>query len=67
MLKKTFTRLVLIGILAFALFFVLISASKVQQPMDAECTESGIKTETMRPTGEFIVESLVGSILVGTN
>jgi hypothetical protein len=65
MFKRTFIRLFLLGCLAFTLFFVLVSAQKASRS-DIECTGSETKAENERPSGEFILESIVGSVLIGT-
>lgn len=65
MFKKTFIRLVMLGTLAFTLFFVLVSAQKARESANPDCTGSETKAENKRPSGEFILESIVGSVLIG--
>jgi hypothetical protein len=67
MLKKTFIRLVLLGIMAFASFFTVISATREEEPVTSENTNSGSADEKLQPSGELILETLAGSILEGTN
>lgn len=65
MFKKTFLRLLILGSLAFTLFFVLVSAQKAREANGQDCTEAEIKAGKAHPSGEFILETIVGSILVG--
>lgn len=65
--EKTFIRLMLLGSLAFASFFVFISSQKDQEPVNTECTGSDTKKSTANLRGEFILEGIVGSVLLGTN
>ena len=65
MLKKTFIRLLVIGIIVFASFFVFISATRTEQPANTDSTETGVNKENLRPQGEYILESFVGSVLIG--
>ena len=52
MFKKTFIRLVVLGTLAFALFFVLVSAQKARQiRLNPDCTESETKMVASTVTG----------------
>gem|GEM_PF-6759826 len=67
MLKKTFIRILLLGTMVFATFFVLISANKPQAAVNSDCTETEIKKEEIHPQGEFIWESFAGTILIGLN
>lgn len=65
MFKKTFIRLVVLGTLAFTLFFVLVSAQKARKSANPDCTDSETKNDSRHPSGDFILESLVGSVLIG--
>lgn len=67
MLKKTFIRLILLGTIVFAAFFVLISANKSQEPVNAECIDSDVKNNNTQSQGDFILKSFIGSVLIGTN
>ncbi|MBC7828899.1 MAG: hypothetical protein H7122_14215 [Chitinophagaceae bacterium] len=64
MLKKTFIRLMLLGTIAFACFFILISATKTH---DADCIESDAKNNDSNSQGDFILKNFIGSVLIGTN
>lgn len=56
----------LVGTIAFASFFIFISVNKSTETAEAEFTESNTnKANTSQ--GEYILESFVGSILIGTN
>jgi hypothetical protein len=65
MLKKTFIRLLVLGTIVFASFFVFISATRTEQPANTDSTESGIHNENGRPHGDFILESFISSVLIG--
>ncbi len=65
MFKRTFLQLVVLGCLAFTLFFGLVSAQKAREAADTDCTGTETKIENKRPSGEFILETIVGSILIG--
>ena len=65
MFRQTFIRLIVLGSLAFALCFVLVSAQKARGAAMAECDEPETKAEKARPSGEFILEKLVGSVMFG--
>ena len=67
MLKKSLIQILLMGIIAFAAVFVIISASRASDSSGLDASEPSTKREAMNPSGEFIVETLVGSILIGTN
>ena len=67
MLKKTFIRLLVLGTIVFASFFVLISAARTEQPVNTDLTESDVKGENSHPQGEFILESFIGSVLIGVH
>ena len=67
MLKKPLIQILLMGIIAFASVFVIISATKVPDTQGADSIESSSKTEAINPSGDFILETFVGSILIGTN
>lgn len=64
MFRRTFLRLFLLGCLAFALFFALVSTQKSREA-ENDGAGSETKTESTRPSGEFILESFVGSVLLG--
>jgi cytochrome oxidase Cu insertion factor (SCO1/SenC/PrrC family) len=64
MLKRTFIRLIVLGSLAFTLSFVLVSAQKARQSANSGCTETETKTADKSASGEFILESRVGSLLI---
>ena len=55
----------LLGTIAFACFFVLISANKVNEPVNTDCTESGTKNENSHSQEEYILENFIGSVLIG--
>lgn len=65
MFKRTFIRLVVLGTLVFTLFFVLVSAQKARDAANIECNGAETNAENKRPSGEFILESIVGSVLIG--
>ena len=65
MFRQTFIRLIVLGSLAFTLCFVLVSAQKARETAMADCDESETKTEKPRPSNEFILEKLVGSVMFG--
>jgi hypothetical protein len=67
MLKKTFIQILLIGVIAFASIFIITSATKAPDTVVPDAVETNTKSETMNPSGEFILETLVGAILIGTN
>jgi hypothetical protein len=67
MLRKAFIRLTLLGIIAFAFFFAVISATKSPTTVASEQQESGSKGEHIHQRGDLILETLVGAILIGTN
>jgi hypothetical protein len=58
MLKKTFIRLMLLGTMAVATFFIIVA---VQKPYRAELTEAGADSHSHT---EFIFEGMVGSMLI---
>ena len=63
MFKQTFIRLIVLVTLAFTLCFVLVSAQKSREAATSDCLETETKAQNERPSGEFIIESLVGSVL----
>jgi hypothetical protein len=65
MFRQTFIRLIALGTLAFMLCFALVSAQKARETAMAEYEESETKTEKTRPSGEFILEKLAGSVMFG--
>ena len=65
MFKKTFIRLVVLVSFAFALCFMLVSAQKVRESANSDCIDPETKMENARPSSEFIMERLVGSVLFG--
>ena len=65
MFKKTFIRLVVLVTLAFALCFVLVSTQKARESANSDTFESETKIENARPSSDFIMERLVGSVLFG--
>ena len=65
MLKRTFIRLLVLGTIVFATFFVFISATRTEQPANIDSTESDMSGENRYPQGEFILESFIGSVLIG--
>ncbi|MGZ5134244.1 MAG: hypothetical protein ACXWCG_03810 [Flavitalea sp.] len=65
MLKKTFIRILVLGTIVFASFFVLISATRTEQPVNTDLIESDMSGENRYPQGEFILESFIGSVLFG--
>ena len=64
MFRKIFVRLVVLGTLTFALFFLLAAAEGERQIQETDSTESGVNTAE-HPAGEFILETIVGSVLIG--
>jgi hypothetical protein len=65
MFKRTFIRLVVLGCLAFTLLFGLVSAGKAREAANTDGTGFETKAENKRPSGEFILETIVGSVLFG--
>jgi hypothetical protein len=55
----------MLGCLAFAVLFGLVSAQKAREAENIDCSRSETNAENRRPSGEFILETIVGSILVG--
>ena len=66
MLKKTFIRLIVMGILSFACFFFLISVNKTQKTAYQHSVETDANNGHLHSGGEFILESFIGSVLAGT-
>ena len=64
MFKKTFTRLLVLGSLAFGFFFAVVAFDKARKSA-LQDPESEVKAGTYHPTGEFVLESIVGSVLIG--
>jgi len=67
MFKKTFIRLILLGTITFALFFLFISVNKAQTIPAPDCIETGTANENTYPQGEFILETMIGAISIGIN
>ena len=65
MFRQTFIRLIVLGTLAFTLCFVLVSAQKARETTTADCDEPETKTEMTRPSSEFVLEKLAGSVMFG--
>lgn len=65
MFRQTFIRLIVLGTLGFILCFLLVSAQKARETAMSECDEPETKAEKTRPSGEFILEKLAGSVMFG--
>ena len=63
MFRKILIRLIVLGTLAFALFLLLASVQTTPSA-ESDCTESGMKSASP-PQGDFILETIVGSVLIG--
>jgi hypothetical protein len=67
MLKKTFIRLIVMGILSFACFFLLIALNRAEKTAYQHSVETDANNDNLHSRGEFILESFIGSVLAGTH
>lgn len=66
MLQKTFIRLMLLVFVTFTALFIIFSVTTGEQ-VTADNTDCNTRNENVQPSGDFVLETLAGSILIGTN
>jgi hypothetical protein len=67
MLKRTFIRTIVLGSVVFACFFILVSADRSSETLSRDGIETGAQNDKTQSKGEFILESFMGSAVIGTH